>query len=87
MTWIKHSSFPSRKRTKTSRRALSGSSASSIRIEYAESVPAAEIRREDEMSGVVGAHKPDSLTRLSHLSRRSACKMSPDLPLARGSTR
>lgn len=50
--------------------------------EYAESVPAAETRRDDEMSGVVGAHSliPDALY---HAFATFGVLMSPDLPLTR----
>jgi hypothetical protein len=50
--------------------------------EYAESVPAAEIRREDEMSGVVGAHSliPEALY---HSFATFGVLMSPALPLTR----
>ena len=50
--------------------------------EYAESVPAAEARRDDEMSGVVGAHSliPDALY---HSFATFGVLMSPDLPLTR----
>ena len=50
--------------------------------EYAESVPAAEIRRDDEMSGVVGAHSliPDALY---HSFATFGVLLSPDLPLTR----
>ena len=50
--------------------------------EYAESVPAAEIRREGEMSGVVGAHSliPDALY---HAFATFGVLMSPELPLTR----
>jgi hypothetical protein len=50
--------------------------------EYAESVPAAEIRREGEMSGVVGAHSliPEALY---HSFATFGVLMSPELPLAR----
>lgn len=51
-------------------------------IEYAQSVPAAESRREDEMSGVVGAHSliPEALY---HSFATFGVLMSPDLPLSR----
>ena len=50
--------------------------------EYAESVPAAEIRREGEMSGVVGAHSliPEALY---HSFATFGVLMSPELPLTR----
>ncbi len=50
--------------------------------EYAESVPGAEIRRDGEMSGVVGAHSliPDALY---HAFATFGVLMSPELPLTR----
>ena len=50
--------------------------------EYAESVPAAETRRDGEMSGVVGSHSliPDALY---HAFATFGALMSPDLPLTR----
>ena len=50
--------------------------------EYAESVPAAEKRRDEEMSGVVGSHSliPEALY---HAFATFGVLMSPDLPLSR----
>ncbi len=50
--------------------------------EYGESVPAAESRRDEEMSGVVGAHSliPDALY---HAFATFGALMSPELPLTR----
>ena len=50
--------------------------------EYAESVPAAEARRDEEMSGVVGAHSliPEALY---HAFATFGVLMSPELPLTR----
>jgi hypothetical protein len=77
MTWIK--TIPVAEADENLLRAL-GKQRELYPIEYAESVPAAEIRREDEMSGVVGAHSliPDAPT----LVRDVHVLMSPDLPPA-----
>jgi hypothetical protein len=50
--------------------------------EYAESVPGAETRRDEEMSGVVGAHSliPEALY---HAFATFGVLMSPELPLTR----
>ena len=50
--------------------------------EYGESVPAAEARGDEEMSGVVGSHSliPDALY---HAFATFGALMSPDLPLTR----
>jgi hypothetical protein len=51
-------------------------------VEYEDSVPAAEIRTKNEMSGVVGSHSliPDALY---HAFATFGVLMSPDLPLTR----
>ena len=79
MTWIK--TIPMADADEKLRQALE-KQRSLYPVEYAESVPAAEIRREDEMAGVVGAHSliPDALY---HSFATFGVLLSPDLPLTR----
>ncbi|MGH9443545.1 MAG: hypothetical protein ACRD16_14855 [Thermoanaerobaculia bacterium] len=79
MTWIK--TIPFAEADETLRRACEAQR-KLYPAEYADSVPAAEIRREDEMSGVVGAHSliPGAL---EHAFATFGVLMSPELPLTR----
>ena len=79
MTWIK--TIPAAEADEKLLRALE-KQRELYPVEYEESVPTAEIRTPDEMSGVVGSHSliPDALY---HAFATFGVLMSPELPLTR----